>query len=190
MTAPSDRVERPPWPASLEVDPSASPAPSARALGDPGADTALLLQSVLDGTADPAAIEWLRRGFVKWLQSGAALTLPACLGLHARPFLIRIALRDFWLRDAGRCIEQRSDWGRAKALHAAARQFLGYPWPVWKRAAEPPWARCTRLQACLFFAAKAHADFPESVRQYFNILCETKAPDDFTPGPLSLPGTP
>jgi hypothetical protein len=144
---------------------------------------ALLLEQLCDGDVDAAVADWLRTGFLRWLHSDGSLTLPACLHLHARPAVVRIGLRDRWLREAARDpVEALSLWRRAKRLRVEVASFESRSWPSWRREREPPWERCSRVQACLFYAFRAGAAMPQTTEQFRNILAadnETKSRDHF-----------
>jgi hypothetical protein len=142
-----------------------------------------MLQRLLSGGElfDAETCTWIKRGFARWLAPNDKISMPAAFGLHGSAALVSVRMRDLWLREAGRYIVDCSPWPRAKKLRSAAHEFLSHPWPVWRRATEPPWSRCSHLQACLFFAARAQADFPKTDRQFLTIIiAEEDRPDDFT----------
>lgn len=113
------------------------------------------LASVLQGQADepptPEAARRLATGVRTWLQSGGALSLTRCLGLHHSPERVRMQMRDHYLRQAGQALGIEL---QAAILHARMREFMGRRWPCWLDLREPP-AYADPVDACLWHAARA-----------------------------------
>jgi hypothetical protein len=146
-----------------------------------------LLQALLAGgeVADEVQ-EWLVRAFVTWLRQGGAVSLPAALGLHDRPYIVRLRLRDFWLREAARLLaasrgprggrsigHNMGPWTLARRLHSAVDSFGGGNWLEWRRLTEPP-PTCSRVEAALWLALRCCDQRPATVQQYANIIAGTQ----------------
>lgn len=153
----------------------------------------LRLHRLLTGAATVDDVAELAAAVARWL-AGDAVSIEAALGLPAtRPHLLRIALRDLWLREAAAILRDElgdvTQWGLACRLHLAVRSFLGVRWPSWRREVGPPWSRATRVDIALFFAAHWCDRLPATDRQYSTIvapLFEVKRQDDFR---VSLPSS-
>lgn len=133
----------------------------------------LLLQRFIEApaAADPEVIAWLADGFGRWLASDGRPGLPAFLGLHTRPSIVRRAQRDAWLRAAAAEIPGDSPWAIASRLQDALRRFQRSAWPRWKDLPGPP-AAATDLQRLLWLALRTGVAMPGTVQGLCNITAE------------------
>lgn len=134
----------------------------------------------------PEAVARMQRAFRTWLKSGRVELLSAsgrrarrpslarCAGLPESPERVRLMVRDVHLRRAARLVVGASvgAWGRATALHEAAREFMGTKWPCWCDMEAPP-MHATALQRELWEAAiAAGGKLPETARRVAQILSD------------------
>lgn len=128
-----------------------------------------LLQRALEcGAFDADTEAWMLGSLRRWLAAGGQLSLTACLGIPARPGLVKIAMRDQWLRE-GAAELPGGPWDQAAALRAAANRFESGKWRFWKHSPLPP-PDATRLEKALHLALRSGAKLPRSIQQYRNIL--------------------
>lgn len=143
---------------------------------------------LLDGTADhvDVDVERLRRGARTWINTARRsdrddegrlrrprpVSLSRCLGLPDNPEIVRIGMRDYYVRRAATELGRTLHAGRSlpAALCAEARHFLLHRWLCWCEFDFPP-PNARELDRLLFLAAKASGgSLPKSARQYANIL--------------------
>jgi hypothetical protein len=130
----------------------------------------LLRRLLASGGADKEAAAWAAAGLAAWLRSGGSLPLTRCLGLPTTPRKTQQLLRDAWIREAARYIEERTAWRRACKLAEEVKHFESRMWPHWRGERLPP-AHATPAQACLFFA-KTHSQLPATARRLRSIFNE------------------
>lgn len=150
------------------------------------ADPMEWLQQLLDGTADPATLEHVRRSFRTWSNSGRRavrdadgrpvrarpVSLSRCFGLPDNPEVARKRMRDDYLRRAARELVATLPPTRSLpvALRDEALRFLRHRWLCWCEFDFPP-PNVRELDRLLFFATKAGGGaLPASARQYAYIL--------------------
>ena len=103
-----------------------------------------------------------------WVAGGDRISLPVCMGIPGRPGLVKIAMRDQWLREAARHLDG-GPWDRARALRRAAKRFEAGKWQFWKNSPSPP-PESTHMEQALHLALRSGARLPSSDQQYSNIL--------------------
>jgi hypothetical protein len=94
------------------------------------------------------------------------------MGLPDNPELVRLMLRDAYLREAGQLIQ--ADLSKTKslpgALQAEARRFAGHRWLCWAEHGAPP-PNADSLDRLLFLAMQCGGGrLPATARQYATIL--------------------
>lgn len=144
------------------------------------------LRQVLTGSPDEATIEHLRCGFNTWLKTGKreglgvdgkrrrtrSPSLMRFMGLPDNPELVRLMLRDTYLREAGQIIgaDLAKTKSLASALQVEARRFAGHRWICWAGYGAPP-PNADSLDRLLFLAMQCGGGrLPTTARQYATIL--------------------
>jgi hypothetical protein len=128
----------------------------------------LLRRLIVTGGGDSEAASWAAGALRVWLASNGELDLPRCFGLPSSAKRVRTMLRDVWINEAARYIDEPTLWKKAVALAAEIKRFETRLWPCWKSGKLPP-QRATPVEACLFFA-RQHDALPGTARQVRNIL--------------------
>lgn len=126
-------------------------------------------QIAASGRVDDAAAQWLADGLRRWMDAkGDADMLLRCLRLPTTPKAWARHDRDLWLCRAGALIDEPALPRRAARLAELARRFERDKWLIYREQPRCP-AFFDELDQCLFAARRAHR-FPDSARQYQNIL--------------------
>lgn len=120
------------------------------------------------GNLDPEAAEWLAYGFRRWLNHGDALPPMIHFGLPSTPRRLRLAIRDWHIKQAAGHIKEQSTWRRARALSEEIERYQGRKAGAWSKLPTAP-GHATPIEAELH-AASRYADLPSTPQAVRDIL--------------------
>lgn len=129
----------------------------------------LLHRMLTSRKVDAAAAQWLSFGFHRWIFEDHCLPPLVHFGLPSTPQRPRLAMREFWLRQASRHISGDTTWRRACALLCEIDRFQRNQQAAWMRYSVAP-SHATALDSDLHAAARAYPEFPSTPQALRNIL--------------------
>ncbi len=119
------------------------------------------------GSIDQDTADWIIEFSRCWHRNGGTLPIHRCMGMPTLNQYKRNQ-RDYYLRETAKLINGRSSKQVAVMLYTEASKFQVLIWPRHKSSEGLP-ASYGEIQHWLF-AARRYGKFPETVRQFENIL--------------------
>lgn len=135
------------------------------------------------GSEDPDVLAWARSGFAAYLRARSSVPLERCLRLPSTEAQFTRILRDYWLIQAARALDEGYTWTAAVHLSAELSEFLSRgPWRAWRALDEPP-DGASALRLALFWVAKHGGDaglnartVHRKLRQFSDEKCQSVLP--------------
>lgn len=130
-----------------------------------------LLVREAQGEGDEASRAWLQNGLATWLRANGNVPLERCQRLPTTPARLRIAQRDFYLKQVASALQARTAWERSSLVSTMLAGFLSRGrWAQgWKNLEDPP-ANADRAESDMFYLAKLNNGRELSARQVHRIL--------------------
>lgn len=128
----------------------------------------LLCRLLETGSLDPESAEWLAYGFRRWLNHGDSLPAMIHFGLPSTPRRLRLAIRDWHLRQAAQHTKEATTWRRARALSEEIERYQGRKAAAWSKLPAAP-EHATEIESEIH-AASIWGDLPATPQAVRNVL--------------------